>query len=313
MRAPGVVGSGGSRLLSGAHPEHAALEEELARFVRRERALLFSSGYLAALGILQAAAPLAVAAYSDERNHASIIDGLRLTKLPRTIYAHGKPPARSERFAPALIVTESVFGMSGARADLAGHLADLGPDDLLVVDEAHALGVYGAAGAGIASAFDDDRIVIIGTLSKAFGCAGGFVAGASEIIELLISTARSFIFDTSLPPPIAAAARAALRALAQGDALRTALNAHVMRLHDGLCTLDRFSLAAPAPIVPLIVGEAREALALAEALAAHQIFAPAIRPPTVPPGRSQLRLVLRADHTPAEIDALLRALAAARV
>jgi 8-amino-7-oxononanoate synthase len=306
-----VVGSGGSRLLSGAHPEHAALEEELADFVRRERALLFSSGYLAALGIVQAVSPLVSAAYSDKRNHASIIDGLRLSKLPRTIYAAGMLPPRTRRTPAALIITESVFGMSGECIDLAAVLAELGPDDLLVVDEAHALGVYGTAGSGLASAFDDERIVIIGTLSKAFGCAGGFVAGSSEIIELLVSTARSFIFDTSLPPPIAAAARAALRAIVDGDSLRRALMHNVTQLYEGLRDDGRFAVRAATPIVPLVVGEAREALALAAALYAQNIFAPAIRPPTVPAGHSQLRLVVRADHTEADITVLLRALASA--
>jgi 8-amino-7-oxononanoate synthase len=306
-----VVGSGGSRLLSGAHPEHASLEGELARFVRRERALLFSSGYLAALGALQALAPLVSTAYSDERNHASLIDGLRLTKLPRTIFAHGDVPKAADRAAPALLVTESVFGMSGACIDLARVLKGLDPRDVLVLDEAHALGVYGAHGSGVASDYGDERIVIVGTLSKAFGCAGGFVAATGEIIELLISTARTFIFDTSMPPPIAAAARVALQAIVHGDALRAALNANVTRLCAGLRTIDRFARVQETPIIPLSIGDARDALDLAEHLHRHAIFAPAIRPPTVPAGQSQIRLVVRADHTAVEIDALLCALAKA--
>jgi 8-amino-7-oxononanoate synthase len=311
MRSTSVVGSGGARLLSGAHPEHAALEADLARFVGRERALLFSSGYLAALGAVQALAPLVAAAYSDEHNHASLIDGLRLTKLPRTIFAHGALPSAQERTAPALVVTESVFGMSGEAIDLAGMLERLGPGDVLVLDEAHALGIYGQRGSGLASAFDDERIVIVGTLSKAFGCAGGFVAGTSEVIDLLISTARSFIFDTSMPPPLAAAARAALEAIVQGEALRGALQANVQRLCRGLRAIDRFGGLREAPIIPLIVGDARSALDLGEHLRAQGIFAPAIRPPTVAQGQSQIRLVVRADHTASEIAALLCALASA--
>jgi 8-amino-7-oxononanoate synthase len=311
MSSTSVVGSGGARLLSGAHPEHAALETELAAFVRRERALLFSSGYLAALGAVQALAPLVAAAYSDERNHASLIDGLRLTKLPRTIFPHRAVPKASERTSPALIVTESVFGMSGEALDLARVRKALDPNDVLVLDEAHALGVYGERGSGLASSCDDERIVIVGTLSKAFGCAGGFVAGSAEVIELLISTARTFIFDTSMPPPLAAAARAALDSIAHGDALRAALKANVHELCRGLRALARFGDVREAPIVPLIVGDARTALALGEHLRAHGIFAPAIRPPTVADGQSQIRLVVRANHTAAEIAALLSALASA--
>lgn len=311
LRHVSVVGSGGARLLSGAHPEHTALEEELARFVHRERALLFSSGYLAALGAVQALAPLVAVAYSDERNHASLIDGLRLTKLPRTIYSHAEMPQAEQRTAAALVVTESVFGMSGASVDLARILEHLGPSDVLIVDEAHALGVSGERGSGLAAAFDDERIVIIGTLSKAFGCAGGFVAGTSEVIELLISTARTFIFDTSMPPPIAAAARVALQAILHGDALRAALRANVQQLCAGLRTIENFANVHETPIIPLLVGDARTALELADHLQAHAIFAPAIRPPTVASGASQLRLVVRADHTGSDIAALLSALASA--
>jgi 8-amino-7-oxononanoate synthase len=309
MSAAPMVGSGGSRLLSGAQLEHALLENELAQFVRRERVLLFSSGYLAALGVLQATAPLASAAYSDERNHASLIDGLRLTKLPRTIFAHRDLPKREERVSPALVVTESVFGMSGERIDLDHILDDLGPDDLLIVDEAHALGVCGADGSGVASSYDDERIVIIGTLSKAFGCAGGFVAGSQEIVELLISTARTFIFDTSMPPPIAAAARVALHAIRQGESLRRKLAQNVAQLCDGLRAEGRLCALAASPIIPLVVGDAGKALALAEHLRARNIFAPAIRPPTVAPGESQLRFVVRADHSESDVAALIRALA----
>jgi 8-amino-7-oxononanoate synthase len=311
MSSTSVVGSGGARLLSGAHPEHAALETELAAFVHRERALLFSSGYLAALGAVQALAPLVTAAYSDERNHASLIDGLRLTKLPRTIFPHGALPKASERTAPALVVTESIFGMSGEALDLTRVLDALDPNDVLVLDEAHALGVYGTCGSGLASGHDDERIVVIGTLSKAFGCAGGFVAGSAEVIELLISTARTFIFDTSMPPPLAAAARAALDSIVHGDALRAALKANVHELCRGLRALNRFGDVQEAPIIPLIVGDAGTALDLAEHLRAQGIFAPAIRPPTVAAGESQIRLVVRADHAAADIEALLSALASA--
>ncbi|HEY0798387.1 MAG TPA: aminotransferase class I/II-fold pyridoxal phosphate-dependent enzyme, partial [Candidatus Baltobacteraceae bacterium] len=143
MRGAPVVGSGGSRLLSGAHPEHRALERDLARFLRRERVLLFSSGYLAAIGAIQACAQVTEHAYSDESNHASLIDGLRLTKLPRTVFSHLSSPSHVPGGSPRIVVSESVFGMSGEAVDVGQLLAALGPDDLLLLDEAHALGVAG--------------------------------------------------------------------------------------------------------------------------------------------------------------------------
>ncbi len=300
------VGSGGARLLSGAHAEHDALERRLAAFVGRERALLFSSGYLAAVGAVQALAPLVRRVYSDAANHASIIDGLRLTSLERTIVHDGVlPPCDG---TPTLVVTESVFGMSGEQADLPALLAQLGPSDILLVDEAHALGMLGARGAGLAAALDDARIVVIGTLSKAFGCAGGFVAGAADVIELLISTARTFIFDTSMPPAVAAAADAALAQIIAGEDLRGALRANVAALCEGL--RERGIDAAPraTPIVPIALGSAERAVVIGEALLAAGIFAPPVRPPTVPVGTARIRLSVRADHSASDITRVLAAL-----
>ncbi len=295
-----TVGSGGSRLLAGAHDEHGFLETELASFLGRERALLFSSGYLAALGAVHTAALVTRTAYSDRENHACIIDALRLSKLKRTIFQ--TLPARPHD-GPATIVSETLFSMSGRRIDLAALLAQLGEDDILILDEAHALGVVGPQGAGIAAGFDDPRVVIMGTLSKSFGCAGGFVAGPAPFIELLMSTARSFIFDTSLPPSLARAARVALELIRKGDARRGRLLALVARLKAAVP-----AITADGPIVPLHVGSRERALAYAAALRDRGIIAPAIRPPTVAPGDEQLRITIRADHTDAEIDRLATAL-----
>jgi 8-amino-7-oxononanoate synthase len=310
LRGSTRIGSGGSRLLSGAHPEHAALERELASFVRRERVLLFSSGYLAALGAIHGLARVVSIAYSDELNHACVIDGLRLTRIERHVFPHGALPLAEKRSGPAVVLTESLFGMTGELTDLGAILARLGEDDVLVVDEAHALGVFGPHGAGIASEYDDRRIVVLGTLSKAFGCAGGFVAGPAAFIELLTSTARSFIFDTSLPPPIVRAARAALERIAGGDDLRAALFDRVAEAEALLAPLDR-SGPIRTPIVPILIGEADRAVTLAARLRGAGLYVPAIRPPTVPPGTSRLRVTLRADHTSEEIARLMRGLAAA--
>jgi 8-amino-7-oxononanoate synthase len=302
------VGASGARLLSGAHPDHAALEEELARLVRRERALLFSSGYLAALGATHTAAHLVESAYSDADNHASIIDGLRLTRLARNVFAHLRPPQRKERASPSLIISETVFGMSGEQANIVELLEQLKDEDLLLLDEAHALGIHGAHGSGLASAYDDERIIILGTLSKAFGCAGGFIAGPHDFIEAAINTARSFIFDTAMPPGIACAARAALRAIVDGDALRARLSGNITRLVGGLHCLDSSRRYPHAPIISLIIGDTRQAIATSTTLRNANVHAPAIRPPTVPTGASRIRLAIRADHTEAEIMALLEAL-----
>lgn len=308
MRSTRIVGAGGSRLLSGTHPDHAALEGEIAHLVRRERALLFSSGYLAGMGAIHAASRLVEHAYSDADNHASIIDALRLTRLTRHVFPHLRPPRREDRNAPALLVSESLFGMSGCRANIPALLDRLGDDDILILDEAHALGVCGERGSGCAGAYDDERIIIIGTLSKAFGCVGGFIAGRGDFIDLTINTARTFMFDTAMPPAMARAARAALHAIAHGDALRARLDTNSRRVLAGLRRINPLWDVPGGPIVPLILGDAQRALAASAHLMERHIYAPAIRPPTVPSGSSRLRVTVRADHTEAQIAALLRAL-----
>jgi 8-amino-7-oxononanoate synthase len=310
LHVSGRVGSGGSRLLGGAHAEHAALESALAEWTGRERARLFSSGYLAAIGAITALASCVDVAYSDELVHACMIDGLRLTKLERHIVAHGTFPDRSNDARPALIATESAFGMDGSLTPLTAFVARLQAGDVLLVDEAHALGVSGRSGSGHAAIFRDERVVVIGTLSKALGAAGGFVAGPAEVIELLTSTARPFIFDTALPPAVAAAATNALNIVrsAQGDALRAGLRALSLRVRGELRDFGYDVPGEEGPIVPVVLGSERAALALARALEERGVYAPAIRPPTVPSGSSRLRLTLRADHTAVEIGALLRAM-----
>jgi 8-amino-7-oxononanoate synthase len=310
LHVAGRVGSGGSRLLGGAHAEHAALESALAEWTGREQARLFSSGYLAAIGAITALASCVDVAYSDELVHACMIDGLRLTKLERHIVPHGTFPDRSNDVRAALIATESAFGMDGSLTPLSAFVARLQPGDVLLVDEAHALGVSGRAGSGHASIFRDERVVVIGTLSKALGAAGGFVAGPAEVIDLLTNTARTFIFDTALPPPVAAAATSALNVVrsAEGDALRAGLRALSARVRGELRNFGYDVPGEEGPTVPVVLGSERAALTLARGLEERGVYAPASRPPTVPSGSSRLRLTLRADHTAAEIDALLRAM-----
>ena len=303
------VGAGGARLLGGRHREHALLEQELARFVRRERALLFSSGYLAALGAISVLSGFVRIAYSDALNHASLIDGLRSSKIDREIYPHARFPAVAARTSPALVVTESLYGMDGDRIDLRAMVESLGPDDVLLVDEAHALGVVGPQGGGLAAEIADDRVVILGTLGKALGAAGGFIAGPAPLIDLLVNAARTFIFDTALPPPIALAARVALAIVISGDDLRERLHARVEQLRAGMVRLGFPVPAHFTPVVPVILGSEGRALAAARRCYELGVYVPAVRPPTVPPGSSRLRISVRADHTAAQVGTLLEALA----
>lgn len=303
------VGSGGARLLGGRHREHSLLENELASWLGRERALLFSSGYLAALGALSALSRTVDAVYSDELNHASLIDGVRGSHRARTVYPHATLPARALRERRALIVTESIFSMDGDAVDVPALVADLGEDDVLLIDEAHALGVTGAQGAGLAHGIDDPRIVVMGTLSKSFGAQGGFIAGPANVVELLINTARTFIFDTALPPAIALAARVALVAIRNGDDRRQRLLANVAFLRARLREIGLPVIDDPSPIVPIVLGSEERAMRVSEALLAQRLYAPAVRPPTVPPGSSRLRCSLRSDHVFEQLDLLVRGVA----
>lgn len=308
LRQAKRVGSGGSRLLGGRHREHRLLEEDIARWTGREAALLFSSGYLAALGAIQVLATVAETIYSDALNHASLIDGMRLTKLPREIYPHGRWP--ESRKARALIISESYFGMDGNAIDIARMVGDLSPTDVLLVDEAHALGILGENGRGMAYGTNDERLIVLGTLSKAIGAAGGFVAGPAAVIELMINLARGFIYDTALPPAIAFAARLGILLAQNADDARTRLFEKADRLRHGLKEIGLNVLGSDGPIVAVVFGSERLAIDAMERCAERGIRAPAIRPPTVPPGSSRLRLCVRADHTDAQIDLLLDTLAA---
>jgi 8-amino-7-oxononanoate synthase len=305
------VGSGGSRLLGGTHREHLALERELAQWLGRERALIFSSGYLAAIGAVCVLGDALGRIASDERNHASLIDGARLSRAQRTIYPHSSAEQMLANGGPTLVVTESIFSMDGDAIDAGAMLARLRSDDLLLVDEAHGLGVAGRGGAGLALGLDDDRVVVLGTFSKAFGTHGGFVAGAVNVTELLINRARSFIFDTALPPPIVEATRCALRLIGSMDDARTRLRENAGRLRHGLAQLGTGINAAHetgSPIVPFVVGSDRRALETAQLLRSRGIVAPAIRPPTVPEGSARLRFSVRAAHQLHEVDRTIEAL-----
>ena len=297
------AGSGASRLVVGSRPVHGELEAELAAWKGCAAALTFPTGFAANLGVLAALGGPGITILSDELNHASIVDGARLARATVRVYAHGDLDHLAkllvEADGPALVVTDSAFSMDGDVAD-AGALVSLCASwgALLVLDEAHA--VLGPAVDPAAAAAAGVTLVRVGTLSKALGSLGGFVAGPEPVVALLRNRARPFIFTTAPTPADAAAALAALRVVrsAEGDALVARLRAHV----------DRLAPGHPTPIVPVVLGEESAAVAAAEALLAEGLLVPAIRPPTVPPGTSRLRVALSAAHTPDQVEALAGAL-----
>lgn len=313
------TGSGASHLVCGHHTEHHALEEELADFTGRPRALLFSSGYMANFGTIAALVGRGDAVVSDHLNHASLIDGCRLSGAAITRYRHADPAALRARLDSVegeriLTVTDGVFSMDGDLAPLPELAAACRERDAwLMVDDAHGLGVIGPDGRGSVAAHDldaDDVPILVGTLGKALGTAGAFVAGSEELIETLIQHARSYIYTTALPPAIAAATRASLRIARAESWRRERLQALIARFRSGAAQLGLALLDSSTPIQPIMVGAPERALTLAAGLEARGLLVPAIRPPTVPDGTARLRITLSAAHDEAQVDRLLDGLEA---
>ncbi|MEO6629817.1 MAG: aminotransferase class I/II-fold pyridoxal phosphate-dependent enzyme [Aquihabitans sp.] len=296
------AGTGGSRLITGARPVHRQLENELAAWRGTDRAVLFPTGFAANLGVLSTLGGAGVRIISDSLNHASIIDGTRLARAEVMVWPHRDLVALEELVAsapgPTLVVADTVFSMDGDALDVAAVAAVCRRHgSLLVLDEAHAvLGPDPTPGdvAGV-------EVIRVGTLSKTLGALGGFVACSESVADLLVNAARSSIFTTALTPADAAAALAALRIVRspEGDRLRAVLRGHV----------DRLAPGHPSPIVPVVLGDEARAVAAATALLQSGLLVPAIRPPTVAPGSSRLRVTFSAAHTEAEVDHLLSALA----
>lgn len=312
------VGSGASRLLRGNTAPHEELEAALARLKSCEAALVFSSGYAANLGVLAALCEPDDVIYCDRLDHASLVDGARLGRAKVHFHRHAdldhleRQLRRDQRSRGARwIATDGVFSMDGTLAPLPG-LVDLARrwGATLLVDDAHATGVLGPEGAGTLAHFGipSDGVIQIGTLSKALGSQGGFVAGDRELVDWLVQRSRSFVYSTGLAPLLAAAAHEALRIVDEEPALRLALQTHMRNLREGLRARGWTIVGeAPSPMMAVVVGEATAATQLAERLRGAGVIAPAIRPPTVPQGTSRVRLAARADFTASEIDAVLEA------
>ncbi|HEY9379936.1 MAG TPA: 8-amino-7-oxononanoate synthase [Burkholderiales bacterium] len=310
------VGSGASALISGHAALHEQLEERLAAFVGMPRALHFATGYMANLALLQTLARRGDAIFHDALNHASLIDGLRLSRAEAIEYPHCDVATLAASLAAStarnkFVVTDAVFSMDGDIAPLPELLKLCEAHDAwLIVDDAHGFGVLGRQGRGSLSHFDlnSPRIVYMGTLGKAAGVAGAFVAASAEVIDWLIQRARTYIYTTATPPLLAAAVLASVDVIEHDEARRTHLQSLISQLREGLRGLPWTLLSSQTAIQPLIVGESKSALELSAQLREAGIWVPAIRPPTVPMGTARLRISLSAAHTEAQVQRLVAAL-----
>lgn len=319
------AGSGASHLVTGHTKAHAALEEELAAFTGRSRALLFGSGFMANVGVLTTLLDDNDHVFEDKLNHASLLDGGRFSGASFRRYPHldmarlGASLQAAEGDGVSFVVSDGVFSMDGDLAPL-GELLQTAErhNAVVMIDDAHGFGCLGATGGGIVElaqaqgvVVDEQRLpVLVGTLGKAFGTAGAFVVGSDNLIETLIQFCRPYIYTTALPAAVAVATRTSLR-LAQQDSWRRAhLLALVQRFRRGASELGLRLLDSPTQIQALLLGTPERALAASRQLEAQGILVTAIRPPTVPPGTARLRITFSAAHTEQQVDMLLAALAA---
>lgn len=308
-------GAGASRLVLGDRPEHHDLEDGFARYLGRDAALLFPSGYAANVGLLSALAGRGDLVISDALNHASIVDGARLSRatvriVPHLDFAAVEVALRDRAaFRRAFIVTESYFSMDADSPDL-GRLTAISRDfdAALLVDEAHALGVLGPGGRGLCAQPFVGADAVVGTLGKSFGASGALVAGSASLRAWLWNRARSFVFTTGVSPALAAHATANLAEVERADDLRAAVLQSASQLRDGMRALG-LSPAGYGPIVPWVVGAPDVALAVAAKLRLEGILVQAIRPPTVPVGTARLRFTVTARHTTEDVGGLLSAIA----
>lgn len=311
------VGGGASHLVVGHSTPHHQVEEALAELTGRPRALLFSTGYMANLGAITALVGQGDTVLQDRLNHASLLDGGLLSGARFNRYLHNDAASLASRLDKAvgntLVVTDGVFSMDGDLADLPA-LADVGRarGAWLMVDDAHGLGTLGAQGGGIVEHFGlgvDDVPVLVGTLGKACGTAGAFVAGSEELIEALVQFARPYIYTTSQPPALACATLKSLELLRRETWRREHLAALIRQFREGAQQIGLALMDSPTPIQPIMIGDSAQALRLSRMLRERGLLVTAIRPPTVPVGSARLRVTLSAAHSEAQVQLLLNALA----
>lgn len=314
------LGGGASHLICGHHSAHHELEETLARFTDREAALFFSTGYMANMGVISALAGRGDTIFSDRLNHASLIDGCILSRARVRRYPHADVESLEAMLAETdghkLVVTDGVFSMDGDVAPLPEIAAACRRHDaLLVVDDAHGFGCIGTGGRGSVDHFGlsaEDVPIVIGTLGKAFGTSGAFVAGSQLMMDYLVQKARTYIYTTAMPPAIARATCTSVTLLEQGDDRRDHLARLIARFRREASAMGYTLMPSDTPIQPILLGDAWSALALSQALETRGIWVTAIRPPTVPEGEARLRVTFSAAHTEAHLDRLLQALSECR-
>ncbi len=310
------TGAGASRLICGTQTPHVELERELSRFKSCEAALCFGSGYLANLGLIPALARSGDLILADRLCHASLIDGCRLSGAALRVFRHNDVAqvarllARNGTRRRVVVVTEGIFSMDGDAAPL-GDLARVtqAHGARLLVDDAHGTGVMGGEGRGTVEwmGLAPGSLIQMGTLSKALGTSGAYVVGSSALIDYLVNTARSFIYATALPPAMAAAAQAALRVVQAEPERRARLWTNRRYLYDGLKAAGFRMTDSVSPILPVLVGDPDQAVTAARRLLEQGVFAPAIRPPTVPQGTSRIRLTVTSEHSTGDLDHVLAA------
>lgn len=314
------AGSGASHLVCGHSAAHHALEQELADFTGRSRALLFSTGYMANLGVISALVGRGDAVFQDRLNHASLLDGGLLSGARFQRYPHADAHALEAALAESrgetrLVITDGVFSMDGDLAPLPDiALVARSSNAWLMVDDAHGLGVLGEGGRGTLEHFGlgaTEIPVLMGTLGKALGTFGAFVAGSEDLIDYLIQRARTYVYTTALPPAVAEATRASLRVVRKEPERRARLDGNIRRFRAGAESLGLELGELIGPIQPIVIGANADALAASRRLGERGFLVSAIRPPTVPEGTARLRITLTASHTCEQIDGLLDALAAA--
>ncbi len=312
------VGSGSSRLLSGTIEPHVMLEQSIARFKNTQKALIFNTGYAANTGVIPVIADEDSIIFSDELNHASIIDGARLSKAETSIYKHKDmthleklltESIKNKSIKRRVIVTDTVFSMDGDIAPLKS-IRKLSKQykALFMIDDAHGTGVLGKTGRGGLEHFGikDNSIMQMGTLSKAAGCFGAFVAGKTSLIDLLVNRSRSFMYSTALPPAVASASAMALHIIATSSSrLRKRLWSNRERLLNGLAESGHNTLQSGTPIISILTGNVKDTLHLGKYLYRNNIYAPAIRPPTVQKDKCRIRFSVTAGHTSDDIDQVL--------
>ncbi|MES9986439.1 MAG: 8-amino-7-oxononanoate synthase [Candidatus Thiodiazotropha endolucinida] len=311
------VGSGAAHLITGHSNSHHRLEEALAEYTGRSRALLFSTGYMANIGVISALLKQGDRLFEDRLNHASLLDAGQLTRARMQRYRHADPESLRSQLkggeeGQALIATDGVFSMDGDLAPLPS-LVELARrhQAWLMVDDAHGLGVLGEEGGGVLSHFDldsDDVPILMGTLGKGFGTYGAFVAGSEELIETLIQHARSYIYTTAPPAALAEATLVSLRLARQETWRRERLQDLIARFRQSVRQIGLPLLDSMTPIQPILTGSSRQAVTWSRLLEKQGVLVSAIRPPTVPDGSARLRITLSANHTDRQLDRLLSAL-----